>query len=220
MIWIIANWKSHKSVAEALDWIGLVGPHIPTNENLKVVVCPPFTDLAEVKTKILTSGFKMMVGSQDLSPFPEGAYTGEEAASILKDVVELAILGHSERRKNFNETDEMIAAKVSEAREYNILPLVCVQSGDTPVPEGVRLVAYEPVFAIGTGNADDPAEAEDVAKKLKGRCGQELEVLYGGSVNSENAQAFLKQENLSGLLIGTASLEADEFIKILEVVSG
>ncbi len=225
-MWIIANWKSNKNIAEALAWIEQVGPQIPKKENLKVVVCPTFVCLEEVKKAILVGGFSIICGAQDLSPYDDGAYTGEETARILRDIVDISILGHSERRQNFGETDDMVKDKVSQARQYNIEPLVCVQDEKTPVPQGVKLVAYEPVFAIGTGNPDIPDNASLVAKKLQEKYGPPadpangaggLEVLYGGSVTSENAAAFLKQENISGLLIGRASLEADEFIKIVEI---
>src|SRR3989344_6881157 len=108
-IWIIANWKSNKTIAEALDWVDKVGPNIPKQANLKVVVCPTFNALSEVNKAILVGNFPLMVGSQDLSPFGVGAYTGEESAQLLNQLIGLAILGHSERRQNFSETHEMIS---------------------------------------------------------------------------------------------------------------
>jgi triosephosphate isomerase (TIM) len=216
-IWIIANWKSNKTIAEALEWVDKVGPEIKRKENLKVVVCPTFVCLEEVKKSVLVGGYPLIVGSQDLSPFDEGQYTGEETARILKDIVDLSILGHSERRINFKETDEMVAEKVIQSRKFDIEPLVCIQNVETPVPENVKLIAFEPVFAIGTGNPDSPDNANNVAKSLKNKHGGTTEVLYGGSVTSENAKAFLQQDNISGLLIGKASLEAEEFIKIVEI---
>lgn len=214
-IWIIANFKSHKSLAQSLEWVEAVGPKIVRQGNLKVVVCPTFTSLEEIKKKIQSSNFPLLVGSQDLSPFDEGAYTGEEAASILKQYVDLAILGHSERRQNFNETDEAVALKVKQAKEHDIIPLVCLQSVDTPIPSGCKLTAYEPIEAIGTGHPDTPDNAEKVAVTLKQKYGQDLEVLYGGSVTSENCKSFILQESISGLLIGGASLDATEFVKIV-----
>ncbi len=218
-IWIIANWKSNKTIAEALEWTSQVGPEIPRSENLKVVICPPFSCLSEVKKAVQVGGHPLLVGSQDLSSLDAGAYTGEVAAAILKDLVSLSIIGHSERRENFSETDQAIAKKVDQASKNNITPLVCVQGSDTPVPEGVKLLAYEPVFAIGSGNPDTPENANQVAKALKGLYGQDLEVLYGGSVTSENIKFFINQENLSGALIGKASLDAEEFIKIVKELS-
>src|SRR3989344_504934 len=150
-IWIIANWKSNKTIKEALEWIELVGPRLPKNNNLKVVVCPPFVDVEEVKKAVMVGNFPLMVGSQDLSAYDVGPYTGEDTARILKELVEVSILGHSERRQNFGETDEIVAQKVLQAKDHQIIPLVCVQGIGTPVPEGCKLVAYEPIFAIGTG---------------------------------------------------------------------
>ncbi len=214
-IWIIANWKSNETLAEALNWISVVGPKLEKRENLKVVVCPTFTAIEEVKKAIMVGNYPIMVGAQDLSPFEEGAYTGEEAASILKQFISLAILGHSERRQNFGETDEMVSEKVKQALDHQIIPLVCVQNMDTPVPEGVNLVAYEPIFAIGSGHPDTPEDSDSVAKTLK-EGHEDREVLYGGSVTSENIKAFLQRDNLSGVLVGGASLDPEEFIKIIE----
>lgn len=216
MVWIISNWKSNKTIAEALDWISEVGPQIPKSEELKVVVCPTFAALSEVKKAIMEGSFPILVGAQDLSPFGLGAYTGEEPAQILSQFVDIAILGHSERRKNFSETDEIVANKTEQALENNIIPLVCVQDENTSVPEGCKLVAYEPVFAIGTGNPDTPENAGKVAENLKQKH-NDLEVIYGGSVDSSNVKGFVTQENISGVLVGNASLDAEEFIKICKI---
>lgn len=214
-IWIIANWKSNKTIAEALDWVSKVGPQIPRVDSLKIVVCPTFTALSEVKKAIQVGNFPIMVGSQDLSPFSAGAYTGEEAAELLKDLVGFSILGHSERRQNFKEDDETIAGKVDQAIKNNITPLLCVQGSDTLVPNDCKLVAYEPTFAIGSGNPDTPENANNVASQLKNKYVEGLEVLYGGSVTSQNAKSFIAQPNLAGFLIGKASLDAMEFVKII-----
>ena len=218
-IWIIANWKSNKTRAEALDWVSKVGPRLKRREELKVVVCPTFDAIPEVKKAILVGNYPLMVGSQDLSPFDTGAYTGEEPASILKQFVSLSILGHSERRKNFAETDEMVAEKVYRALDQNITPLICIQSSETPIPKGCKLAAYEPIFAIGTGNPDTPENASKIAGIVREKQ-NELEVLYGGSVNHENAKAFLQKDNINGLLIGKASLDPEEFLLIVKECSG
>lgn len=221
MIWVVANWKSNKNIAEALDWISKVGPQIPKSDPsassglaLKIVVCPVFVALSEIKKAITVGNFPFLVGSQDLSPFGVGAYTGEEPAQLLNQLISLTILGHSERRQNFGETDDLIAQKSKQAKTNNIIPLVCVQSGETLVPEDCKLVAYEPVFAIGTGNPDTPENANQAAFALKEKYGQDMEVLYGGSVNSGNVKNFITQKNISGVLVGGASLDAEEFIKI------
>lgn len=214
-IWIIANFKSNKNLSETLDWIAYVGPRLEKRDFLKVVVCPTFTSLEEAKKSIQIGNYPLLVGSQDLSPFDEGSYTGEEAAAILKNIVDLSILGHSERRQNFGETDESVAKKVDQALEHDIVPLVCVQDENVPVPEKCHLAAYEPIFAIGTDQPDTPQNAAQVAKSLKQKYGESLEVLYGGSVSSENCRSFLNEENISGFLIGHKALDPEEFIKIV-----
>lgn len=219
-IWVIANWKSNKTIAEALDWVSKVGPNIPKRENLKVIVCPAYSSLSEVKQAILIGSFPLMVGAQDLSPFGEGPYTGEESAPLVNQLIGLTILGHSERRQNFHEDDEMVAKKTQQALQHNIIPLVCVQGSNTPVPEKCKLVAYEPVFAIGTGNPDTSESANLVAKELKGKYGTDLEVTYGGSVTSQNVKGFITEADISGVLVGNASLRAEEFVKIVEICEG
>lgn len=214
-IWVIANWKSNKTIAEALEWVSVVGPQIEKRDNLFVVVCPTFTAIPEVKKAIQVGGFPLRVGCQDLSPFDQGAYTGEEAASILKELVDLTILGHSERRQNFGETDEMVAEKANQAKNYDITPLVCVQDQQTPIPPDVHLIAYEPIFAIGTGNPDTPENADKVARYFKGQKGENLDVLYGGSVTASNVESFIGQPHINGVLIGKASLDAEEFVQIV-----
>lgn len=227
-IWIIANWKSNKTISEALDWVSKVGPQIPKTDHLRVVICPTFSSLSEVKKAIEVGGFTIMVGSQDLSPFGIGAYTGEENAALLRDLVEISILGHSERRKNFHEDDEIVSKKVKQAMENNIIPLVCVQGEETPVPMECKLIAYEPVWAISTGlsntpgigRADTPADASKVAGVFKQKYGQDLEVIYGGSVDSGNIKGFIKENNIDGVLVGNASLDAEEFIQMVKECAG
>lgn len=213
-IWIIANWKSNMTISEGLDWISKVGPNISQQDNLKVVVCPTFSCLSEIKKTIQVNSFPIMVGAQNLSPFGIGAYTGEESAALLKDLVDLSILGHSERRENFGEDDGTVVNKVKQSLDNNIIPLICVQGKTTPVPDGCKLVAYEPVFAIGTGTPDTPENANEAAEFLK-KDHEDLQVLYGGSVDAGNVASFLAQVNISGVLVGKASLDAEEFIRIV-----
>lgn len=223
-IWIVANWKSNKTIAEALDWISKVGPEIPKSENLKVVVCPTFSSLSEVKKAITVGNYPIMVGSQDLSPFGIGAYTGEEPAALLNQFIELSIIGHSERKHNFGENDEMVAKKATQAKENNIIPLVCVQDEEAQVPTECKLIAFDPSWAIstgltntpGTGNVAKPEDANRVAGAFKQKYGSDLEVIYGGSVDSSNAKSFIEQENINGILPGHASLDPEEFIKIVK----
>lgn len=227
-IWVIANWKSNKTIPEALDWISKVGPQIPRIETLKVVVCSTFSSLSELKTTIQVGNFPMMMGTQDLSPFGVGAYTGEEPAALLKGLVELSILGHSERRKNFGETDEMVAKKVQQALENSIIPLVCVQDDRGIVPKDCKMIAYEPIWAIstgltntpGVGRVDNPKDASAVARVYKQNYGEELEVIYGGSVDSTNVKGFTQEADIAGVLVGSASLNAEEFVRVVKECVG
>ncbi len=214
-IWIVANWKSNLGLSESLEWINKVGPQLNSREDLQVVICPRFSALAELHQEIQTHNYPIILGSQDLSPFEVGSFTGEEPAELLKELVSMSIIGHSERRDKFAETDEMIAEKVKQAKAVGIEPILCIQNSETPIPDGVTIAAYEPIFAIGTGTPDTPQNANSVAKDITSRT-PNLSILYGGSVNSENCQTFVDEENISGLLIGKASLDPEEFLKIVE----
>jgi triosephosphate isomerase (TIM) len=213
-IWIVANWKSNLSLSESLDWINKVGPQLNKREDLQIVVCPRFSVLPELHQEIKIHNYPIVLGSQDLSPFGTGSFTGEEPAGLLKELVSMSIVGHSERREKFAETDEMIAEKIKQAQSAELEPILCIQNSETPIPEGVKIVAYEPVFAIGTGTPDTPENANKVASQVRSMK-SELSLLYGGSVTSENCGSFVEQENISGLLIGKASLDASEFLKII-----
>jgi triosephosphate isomerase len=214
--YIIANWKSNKLLEETHSWVESVGPKLEHREDVVVIVCPPSLYLGDVAKAAQVHGGLLKVGSQNVSPFSFGSYTGEETAGMIKQFGEYSIIGHSERRKNFGETDEILIEKVKQALEAEVKPVFCVQDEHTPIPEGVEVVAYEPVFAIGTGTPDTPDNANSVCGKIK-EAHQNVVVLYGGSVTSENAKQFLEQEHISGLLIGKASLDAEEFIKIVNL---
>lgn len=182
---------------------------------MQVVLCPRFSVLSELKKEIQANNFPILLGSQDISPFGIGSFTGEEPADLLKELVSMSIIGHSERRKNFSETNVVIAQKFEKVKSAGIEPVFCIQNTDTPIPEGCMIVAFEPVFAIGTGTPDTPENAEEVAKEVKSQM-PELSILYGGSVTSQNCQSFTDQENISGLLIGKSSLDPNEFLKIIQ----
>lgn len=201
-----------------MEWIEVVGPQLERNENIVVGFCPRFSVLSELAKKVKIGNYPILVGAQNISPFVEGAYTGEEPVSLLKEMIGFSLIGHSERRTNFAETDEIVSEKVKRAKEVEVLPLVCVQNAETPVPANCSLIAYEPVFAIGTGTPDTPENAEKVSKQLKDMHGN-VEILYGGSVNKDNCASFVKQENISGLLIGKSSMDPEQFIAIVNECS-
>ncbi len=217
-LFIIANWKAQKTSQEARDWLEKFltynNQHTTIN-NKEIIVCPPFTLLPMMRDFVEQNGLPLKLGAQDVSPYGMGAYTGEVTAEQLKEFVDYVIIGHSERRAHFHETDEMVARKVGKTKDYGLIPIICVQGIDTSIPAGVEVIAYEPGFAIGSGNPDTPENADAVAKEVKDKHGAES-VLYGGSVTSENVASFTSQEHIDGVLIGGASLDASAFIKIVQ----
>ncbi|MDO8429492.1 MAG: triose-phosphate isomerase [Candidatus Daviesbacteria bacterium] len=215
-LWIVANFKSNKNIQQALEWLGYVGPEL-RKSLVKVVVCPTFVCLPEIKKAVLVAGFPILVGAQDISRFDVGAYTGEVAGKLISEFVDFVLVGHSERRQNFQETDQVIAEKITQAKNSQIKPLLCVQNENTAVPDSVEIVAYEPIFAIGTGHPDTAGNANKVAGLLKKD--RPVQVLYGGSVHSKNVEEFLVQDNIDGILLGRASLDPEEFLKIVKIAN-
>lgn len=211
---IVANWKSNKTSIEATLWLHQFAIDNLQLTNKEVVVCPPFTLLPIIKEKADKLGIKL--GAQNISPFGKGAFTGEVNEEQIKEVAEYVIIGHSERRKNFNEDDNLLNKKVAMAISQNIAPIFCISDTTMNVPPGVKVVAYEPLFAIGTGSADTPENAQEVARKIKDRNKNVEQVLYGGSVTPENVRSFTQMENVRGVLVGGGSLDASEFLKIIQ----
>ena len=226
-LFLVANWKSHKNSLEAhlwmqeflshdfASWVHVVSKHESTSK--MVILCPPFTLLPSMHELLSSSpvSIPLKLGAQNVSAFSEGSHTGEEPAEMLKEFVDYVIIGHSERRKELGETDEVLTQKVQAAQQEQLEPIYCVQGKETFVPERVHIIAYEPVEAIGSGKPEDPKEANDVAKYFK----EEKHipyVLYGGSVTEKNVRDFTRQEYLNGVLVGTASLSAESFAKIVQ----
>lgn len=215
---LIANWKSQKTIEGAVQWTRLVAS---APSGLDLVVAPAFSLLDEVQNN-LPQGWQL--GAQDVSPYPLGAYTGSVAASQLRDAnVKFCLVGHSERRRLFHETSQDVLNKVEQLVAVGIRPVVCI---DQPYAyeqlslldgAGVRSteidIAYEPVAAIGTGLAADPAAITQFMKELRGAWLQSR-VLYGGSVTAENIGEFLLIAQ--GALIATASLDPDSMNAIIE----
>lgn len=210
---ICANLKAHKTWDQMSDWLKTVGQ---ASRQFKgtLIVCPSYPYLAAIHQQITKENYQIKLGSQDLSQFEQGAYTGEVAASQIADICSFAIIGHSERRQNFKETANVLSQKVANAQKALIQPIFCIQSSNDPIPQGVQFVAYEPVFAIGTGNPDTPDNVHQVAQTTKTH-GQ-LTVLYGGSVSPENIKSYLAKGLVDGVLVGaTNSLDPQKFIAIL-----
>lgn len=226
---IIANWKMNPETAEeAIELFELVKRGVAEVNGIDVVICPPFVYLPILK------GLKL--GAQNVFYKEEGAFTGEVSPLMLKDLgVEYVIVGHSESRKYLNETDEIVNNKVIEALKVGLKPILCVGEKDgEDREEGLRgqlskglkdiseeeiknvIIAYEPVWAIGTGNNCSPKDAEKVAGFIKKMISESVKVIYGGSVNSDNSNSYLSESNIEGLLVGGDALNAEDFIKIVK----
>lgn len=216
-LFIVANWKSNMTRLEAREWLQhFVKRDFEVPVEKVVILCPPFTLLPFLKDYLLEHVAEIEIGAQDISPFGSGAYTGEVNAAQLKEFAEHTIIGHSERRKHFGESDELLEQKVKQALSEDVIPIFCVQDEHTPVPSGVTIVAYEPISAIGTGHPDTPENADRVTKALKEKQPQIEHVLYGGSVTPDDVHSFTSMEHIDGVLVGGASLDAGKFLAIIE----
>ncbi|MDO8657906.1 MAG: triose-phosphate isomerase family protein [Candidatus Levybacteria bacterium] len=215
-LFIVANWKSNKNLIQAKDWVERFTNYDLRFTNKDVVICPSFVHLSVLKSYISDYKSNIKLGAQDISPFDNGAYTGEVCGSQIKEFADYVIIGHSERRKYFKEDEEILRKKVAMAISANLLPIFCVENPKMFIPEGVKIVAYEPIEAIGTGNPDTPENAEKTASEIKSNLNG-IPVLYGGSITSENVKSFTQMQGIDGVLVGGASLDPLEFSKIVEV---
>lgn len=216
-LFIIANWKSNKTTEEANEWLQkLANGGLEKDENKVAIVCAPFTLLPLLKSYSDEVTLPVSFGSEDVSPFDEGAYTGEVSADEVKEFADYAIIGHSERRNLFKEDDDLLSKKVTMAIKSGLTPIFCIQDENTFIPEGVTLAAYEPVGAIGSGHPDTPENAERVIKAVKEKKSHVKYVLYGGSVTPENIHTFTQSPSIDGALIGGASLDAQKFIQLVQ----
>lgn len=240
---IIANWKQHKTISEAINWLKEFNHLIDQRSSLsQVVICPPFPLLRPMQQALGDAkNSRLHLGAQDISPFEKGPYTGEVGPLQLKDLVNYVIIGHSERRQHFGETDEQVAQKVKLCIKHALTPIVCVSGldqvkvlsrlqrssnfGQARVTRGALqaplIIAYEPLTAISTGpvgKLDTPEHATQMALAIKASLGQNTKVIYGGSVDEENIKRFLRQKELNGALVGQASLDVKKFIKIINAI--
>ncbi|GAB3606439.1 triose-phosphate isomerase [Conyzicola nivalis] len=245
---IAGNWKMNLDHLQSIAFVQKLAWTLKDARHdfgtAEVAVFPPFTDLRSVQTLISADKLDLALGAQDLSAHDSGAYTGEISGAFLAALdCQYVIIGHSERRTLHNETDEVVAAKVEAALRHNLVPVICVgetaedleKHGASAVPvaqlraalAGVTgavdiVVAYEPVWAIGSGQAATPDQAEQVAAKLRETLvellGEDVaavtRVLYGGSVKAANIASFMRESNVDGALVGGASLDLDEFASI------
>jgi triosephosphate isomerase len=241
--YIAANWKMNKTVAEAAEFIDALLPRIAATQH-DVVVCPPFTALHEVVER--RRGTAVRVAAQNMHEDESGAFTGEVSAPMLVELdVEAVVLGHSERRQFFGETDEALAKKVPAALAADLEPILCVgeseQARDAGQTEEVLerqlqadlaevsdedlakvVIAYEPIWAIGTGKVATSEQAQEACAfirdvlRARGAAADDVRILYGGSVKPGNAAELLALPDVDGALVGGAALDAEDFAAIVE----
>jgi triosephosphate isomerase len=238
---IAGNWKMNKTVKETVEFIKKVKKEkLP--KNVKIILCPPFTALSEAAKSL--KGSNISLASQTLYYEEKGAFTGEISPLMLQETgCKYAIIGHSERRHIFGESDELINKKLLSAINHKLTPIFCIgetkeerQDGKTElilknqISKGLNkvdvskiIIAYEPVWAIGTGINATPKQAEEshlfirslIKQKYGENISKNLKLLYGGSVTPENAKSLLSQKNIDGLLVGGASLDLKKFLRII-----
>lgn len=244
---IAGNWKMHKTVREAIDFVTSLQKELEGWERTEVVVAPSFTALAPVAERL--RGGRIALAAQDVCWEEEGAYTGEISPLMLRDVgCQYVIIGHSERRAYFGESDETVNKKVKAALSHDLNPIICVgesleerERGDTfgvvegQVKEDLRgvdagaarnmVIAYEPVWAIGTGKTASPGQAEEVQSFIRRQLSdmfspalaEVIRIQYGGSVKPDNIDELMAQPDIDGALVGGASLEVESFARIVRV---
>lgn len=242
---IAGNWKMFKTVSEAVTLINTIKAGVHSLVDIDIVVCPPFPSLPATSQAL--DGSKIDLGAQNMHYETEGAFTGEVSPLMLKDLgCRYVILGHSERRTHFQETDEFVNKKVLSALRFSFIPIVCI--GETLEEREARrafevvkaqferslahlseeemekiVIAYEPVWAIGTGRTATPEQAEQmhtyIRRLLHEKCGEDIaqrvKLLYGGSVKPDNIAQLMEKPNVDGALVGGASLKAESFIQIV-----
>ena len=219
---IIANWKANKSLEEVGAWFAKVGPYSKNLESVTLVVCPPVIYLPTAYQLIMGNGYKLELGSQDLSQFDSGPFTGEVSARQISQFTSYTIIGHSERRRHLMETADIIADKVEMALQFGLNPVFCLdehqKSELLPFVDKPVIAAYETPSAISSNPGaapEDPAKAAEICQSFqsilkKGR------VIYGGSVEPATVTNYLSQPAISGVLVSKASLSADQFIELVE----
>jgi len=241
--YIAANWKMNKTVAEAAEFVDALLPRIAATQS-DVVICAPFTALTAVVER--RYGTAVKVAAQNMHEEDSGAFTGEVSAPMLLELdVEAVVLGHSERRQYFNETDEALARKVPVALAAGLEPILCVGESESARDAGETeevlerqlqadlgaleadqiasvVIAYEPIWAIGTGRTATPEQAQEACAfirdviRMRGAAADEVRILYGGSVKPTNAKELLSLPDVDGALVGGASLNAEDFAAIVE----
>lgn len=242
---IAGNWKMNKTIPEAIELVNGLKRELADIEDIDIVVIPPYTALSEISDMLADSNIDL--GAQDVHWEEKGAFTGEVSPAMLKDAgAKYVVIGHSERRTYFGETNEAVNKKLKAVLKAGLLPIVCVgerfeerEAGKTSdvvrehIEKGLKgiskedalkiVIAYEPVWAIGTGRTATPKQAQDVHKYIREllsemcdeHVAQNLRIQYGGSVKPENIKDLINQEDIDGALVGGASLQIEQFVPIV-----
>jgi len=243
---IAGNWKMNKTILESIALVKELKDFVRDTKGVDIVICPPFTSLWVIREIINETNIHL--GAQNLYKEEKGAFTGEISPLMLKDLgCEYVILGHSERRKYFKETSDEIAEKTKIAFKHNLIPIVCVgenleerESGQykkiiekeikalfceiDSVFAAKLIIAYEPIWAIGTGKSSNPEDADSIIKFIRqlfysqygSKVAEQIRILYGGSVNAKNISEFMDKSDVDGALVGGASLHALSFSQIIK----
>ncbi len=244
---IAANWKMFKTGSESVATARRLAELSSDIADIDIMISPSFPSLVLVNEALKGIKSSIRVGAQNISYADEGAYTGEVSAKMLKDAgVSYVIIGHSERRQHFGETNEDVCRKIKASVESNLIPIMCIGETesekkeektfyvlDKQIKNGLKgfrsdelqtlVIAYEPVWAIGTGNTATPKEVEEVHTYIRSEIGKMfnsdfaayIRIIYGGSVKPDNISELMSHQNIDGVLVGGASLDADSFIKII-----
>ena len=233
---IAGNWKMHKNQAESLAFVQAFKPEIEnTDENREIILCAPFTSLASMSKNL--HGARVKLGAQNIHWEENGAYTGEIAGAMLTEIgVTYVIVGHSERRQYFGETDETVNLRLKAAQSFGLKPILCVgetkeqrDAGETEniiinqikrdlidVEQNNLIIAYEPIWAIGTGDTCDSVEANRVIGVIRQQLdNKDVSIQYGGSVKPNNVDEIMAQSEIDGALVGGASLDPISFARIV-----
>ena len=239
---IVGNWKMNSTVDQARILASAIKDGLKDLPNVEVAVCPPFTSVQAVRSILRDSGIG--VGAQNMHHEASGAFTGEVSTEMVAELCDYVILGHSERREHFGETDESVRLKVAAALETSLKAIVCVgerlearEAGDAEgvverqLTEGLAgvqspaglLIAYEPVWAIGTGRAATASDAQAMMAHIRsllsrqlGAAGAHVPLLYGGSVTDQNVGELVREPDIDGALVGGASLKPDVFVRLVQ----
>ncbi len=223
MIYLIANWKSEQSSYDIKEWITIFRNVLSQNEKVKnainaktlsIIICPPYPFISYISEQLEGTGIH--IGSQDISSKEPGKYTGEVTAAVLKGLIDHAIIGHSERRTHFQETDKIIGEKVTQCVSQEISPILCIRGTMDVLHVGAEIIAYEPVSAIGSGHNEKPSEVVEMKQHLA--LPENSAFLYGGSVSKVNILAYAATGEIDGYLVGTTSLDPDHFMALADLL--